>query len=485
MLWPTPPPPPLPHPKTFSKAEVLALRARIEKMTAAERNTFEEKWSNEMRGQEFGHYPALPYHDVVTDMLHLYLNEWNAALTEAFHQHLLLAEDATDKQIKQLAGETRDKVNARLKQAGTNLMLQFGLPKKSHAVNGPKLKVFLRDVDLLRDLVELLRPMYALMEIKKMGSVKFDEKVNLLFKFDLAHTGQAGQSEKAGPGGGGKGARGKAKAQRTLGLSYADRIRSGLKDTAGAATAAGSPQPMTPVAGKGPGVQARPTYLDRVCVMFYALAEHWEFTHPHDHMDTKALFPAARAELGLQAAKLGQDVERAMLSCIGTTKQRTYAHDIVYGAHKLYVLLGKPYLGATEGNEHAHQEMKTYFKTMCSHSDPNRCDCLQFLDLHTLKRTATAENILKAPANKMTERMSGVTQQSKGGQRTVKVSDASIPDMKCRLLGEVTKEGAQSASPIVLDDFPELIARKARGGASSPSALSVGEKRPAKGSPEK
>ena len=242
-------------------------------MTAAERNTFEEKWSNEMRGQEFGHYPALPYHDVVTDMLHLYLNEWNAALTEAFHQHLLLAEDATDKQIKQLAGETRDKVNARLKQAGTNLMLQFGLPKKSHAVNGPKLKVFLRDVDLLRDLVELLRPMYALMEIKKMGSVKFDEKVNLLFKFDLAHTGQAGQSEKAGPGGGGKGARGKAKAQRTLGLSYADRIRSGLKNTAGAATAAGSPQPMKPLAGKGPGVQARPTYLDRVCVMFYALAE--------------------------------------------------------------------------------------------------------------------------------------------------------------------------------------------------------------------
>ena len=51
----------------------------------------------------------------------------------------------------------------------------------------------------------------------------------------------------------------------------------------------------------------------------------------------------------------------------------------------LYLTLGKPYLAATEGNEHAHQELKKYFRKLCSHSNKTTCDMLQFLNLHCIK----------------------------------------------------------------------------------------------------
>mmetsp|Transcript_2210 Transcript_2210/g.5673 ORF Transcript_2210/g.5673 Transcript_2210/m.5673 type:complete len:129 (+) Transcript_2210:415-801(+) len=44
--------------------------------------------------------------------------------------------------------------------------------------------------------------------------------------------------------------------------------------------------------------------------------------------------------------RLGLEVERAMLSVIGTKRRRTYGHDMVYGLPGLYMMLGKPYLGA-------------------------------------------------------------------------------------------------------------------------------------------
>lgn len=67
---------------------------------------------------------------------------------------------------------------------------------------------------------------------------------------------------------------------------------------------------------------------------------------------------AYHRQRAIDAAQLGVELERAMVSCIGTKKVRTYGHEMVYGLPKLYKLLGKPYLAATEANESAHQEIK-------------------------------------------------------------------------------------------------------------------------------
>ena len=63
-----------------------------------------------------------------------------------------------------------------------------------------------------------------------------------------------------------------------------------------------------------------------------------------------------------------------MLALIGTHRRRTYAHDLVYGLHQLYTLFGKPWNAATEGNEHAHQDMKRYFRDMATHRGVSQRD---------------------------------------------------------------------------------------------------------------
>ena len=216
--------------------------------------------------------------------------------------------------------------------------------------------------------------------------------------------------------------------------------------------------------------------------MFYALCTHWEPTHA-DHGDASDISQDKRKELGLEAAELGIEVERAMLACMGVDKQRTYAHDIMYGLPKLYRLLGKPYLGATEGNEHAHQEMKTYFRQMCSHSDQNKCDCLQFLNLHTLNRIAVRDLIVHAAQNKYVQSMSGAMLNTKGGERTVKVSDLTIADNKVNLAEKRGEDAQKGLSTLEFAQvYKNVNARTVtRPSSPGPSSSTTSRKRPADG----
>lgn len=74
----------------WSKREVLAQRAKTDKMSPDEYEAFDEKWSHEHEGQHFNRAPLLPFHDgmVLVDILHLYLNEFQDAIEEAFQSHL-------------------------------------------------------------------------------------------------------------------------------------------------------------------------------------------------------------------------------------------------------------------------------------------------------------------------------------------------------------------------------------------------------------
>ena len=119
--------------KTFSKAEVLKLRADVDAMGKAARESFLEQWAKDNYGQNFGCFPVLPYHDVCIDYLHAYINEFNAALHEALHRHLD-PEQYSDEEIKEMAERIRGEVNAYLKVV--NINLTFGVENKRHAANG-------------------------------------------------------------------------------------------------------------------------------------------------------------------------------------------------------------------------------------------------------------------------------------------------------------------------------------------------------------
>ena len=80
-----------------------------------------------------------------------------------------------------------------------------------------------------------------------------------------------------------------------------------------------------------------------------------------------------------RAVELAIASQRATLALVGSHRRRTYAHDLVYGQHLLYRLVGKPWNAATEGGEHAHQDFKAYFKNMVHHTVRGQSDCYQMM----------------------------------------------------------------------------------------------------------
>ena len=93
-----------------------------------------------------------------------------------------------------------------------------------------------------------------------------------------------------------------------------------------------------------------------------------------------------RKERAETAIALALTMQRAMLALLGTSRRRTYAHDLYYGTYQQYMLFGKPWNCATEGNEHEHQSMKRFFQDMASHNPNNKHgDCFQVLRMMIIK----------------------------------------------------------------------------------------------------
>ena len=156
--------------------------------------------------------------------------------------------------------------------------------------------------------------------------------------------------------------------------------------------------------------------------MVLTFMTHYGFTHMHNALDTDKLDPATRKRLAEQAAHLGVACTRAKVACIGTGKRSTYSHDIVYGPPMLYMVLGKPYLAATEGNEHAHQEVKKWFKKMTCHSDKSTCDMLQYLNLSCIKHLLVEQDGDIMPHTKEMQR--------RLGKKTASQDDSEPPACK-------------------------------------------------------
>ena len=90
--------------KVWTKAEVLTLRRDVDCMDEPDLKKFLETWARENFGQEFGKYPALPYHDVCIDYLHAYINEFNGANAAAAHARPPAGRRGGSPQARQSAG---------------------------------------------------------------------------------------------------------------------------------------------------------------------------------------------------------------------------------------------------------------------------------------------------------------------------------------------------------------------------------------------
>ena len=127
-------------------------------------------------------------------------------------------------------------------------------------------------------------------------------------------------------------------------------------------------------------------YAQRVGAAFVAFIQFYAYLKKDHIIPAKDLDAQKREERAEAAIELALTMQRAMLALIGTSRRRTYAHDLVYGTYQQYMLFGKPWNCATEGNEHAHQDMKNFFKHLANHN-PNakHGDCYQVLRMMVIK----------------------------------------------------------------------------------------------------
>ena len=134
-----------------------------------------------------------------------------------------------------------------------------------------------------------------------------------------------------------------------------------------------------------------------------------------------------------------------MLALIGSHRRRTYAHDLVYGIHQLYMLFGKPWNAATEGSEHAHQDMKQFFHSMATHSPSGKhCDCYQVLRLTIVKREQLREHAASVlPHTKYAAMRANrvLAEQSVAVEGKAWRKDAGPKGLKCWVATETKRAG--------------------------------------------
>ena len=420
----------------LSKQQVTQERARVWVMEDEDETTFLDRHARTHYGQDWGCEPVLPYHDNCTDILHLYLNIEKAAVAHVFHHPCQIEKRNYTPEVKALMTGLRDLLNARMKVEFDDK--QFG-GEGAFSLTGDQVKVFMRggtNQRLLPDLLNIMTPYFELLtsdgEVPKAAPAPAPAPAPVPAargrgsKKGMRGGGGGGRGNIGGRGRGGVGAargRGRGHSSRTVRLEPEeedDQEGGGESASEDGATPAAAPAAAAPVADV--------LYRGKVVIMFLALSAHWQFAHSVNSRASSSILPAEREDLAREAFERGCEVVRAVVAVCGEEQRQTYLHDVAYGFQKLFLLLGKAYLGATEGNEHAHQEMKKDFHQMCSHNNKKYGAMLQLLNLHHLRREVFAEHADLAPRNQQSQSMMGMELGLAEGKRKRANRDDAIPE---------------------------------------------------------
>ena len=300
-------------------------------------------------------------------------NEANVLLDEAVHRHLMV--DSPDPEVKAIIETAQSNINDAWKDANLPKYIQFGKDRQgahSHSLNGPAFKAVWRHPDLIMKTIEFMKPVWELLETKKLIPAMGAEVTGT--GADRGPTAAAkkrddAQKSKPAP---------KKQKSRTISWDSDDEeageagerpiappAPSRTADQGDKTTSSGNKDEshIPNLASKDGNL----TYAQRVGIAFVAFIQFYCYLHEGHRTPAKELNETIRSERGDEAVRLAITMQRGMLALIGTHRRRTYAHDLVYGTYQLYMLFGKPWNAATEGNEHAHQDMKSFFHNMTCH----------------------------------------------------------------------------------------------------------------------
>lgn len=341
---------------------------------------------------------VLPFHHKVIEPMHGTHNEFNVLLDEAVHQHLLV--QSTDPKVKSAVLEKTHEINELWGSMHMQKRLYFGrdgngTPQPAPAVNGPDMKVILRSPTLLPKTLDIMASLWDLTEVERKKS-------------PVEKSTEAPASKQTGK-------KKKAKTPLKKPATQAKKAKKPLKshparfdevdDSSDGENEEEAHQPSQTPAHQATCSSCfgapETTYSQRVAQAFSAFIDFYEYLH-RNHAEKASLYPrstaagrAKRAERADEAVKLVIAFERAAIALVGEHRRRAYAHDLVYGMHKLYDLFGKPWNGACEGSEHAHQEVKRFFLKLVCHSSAHAAKysgaCHQILKLSTIRQQLCRE----------------------------------------------------------------------------------------------
>lgn len=305
--------------------------------------------------------------------------------------------------MEAIVEKTKERVNALWKEKQLPKFIQFGRDGKgenSHALNGPTVKAVLRDPTLIIDTIEAMAPVYALMEQGKYQLGQTIAKVKV-------RTAGAGDGSKVAPSTNKKGS-GRPRTEKEV--NHKQKRRRGVdfgtveSDESDDDGEQGQGRRGFDGGGGGPPccetvesevsapnlpdelrdaerARKKLTYSQRVGIAFVAFMALYSKLHAGHDRKASDVDEAKRDKLADEAVELAVEMQRTFLALMGTHKRRTYAHDFVYGLHPLYKAFAKPWNAATEGSEHAHQEMKKFFHHLACNNGKGKSSCYQVLKL--------------------------------------------------------------------------------------------------------
>ena len=364
-----------------------AERARRAALDPAAAKAEAETFSSLHDATVYDHPPLLPVDEVVFDPMHAMHTEANVLLDESVHQFLVI--DAENPAIAAEQKVVMADVNAMWQQAHLPKFIQFGKDDKgahSHALNGPAFKMVMRSDLLLRTFKRMMTLWQLVEDVADRADAASPAAPPIAAA--VAKAKAAATAAKKPP----KKQAKKKKKRRTSNrvASFSDDESDSDEEPEPARTAAQSAASASdtppPPEGQVPAAAPTLTYAQRTALAWASFLDFYDYLHDGHEIPAKDLTPAMRGTRAEHAVKLAKLSQRATLALVGTHRRRTYAHDLVYGLHQLYRLVGKPWNASTEGNEHAHQDMKNFFKHMVAHAgNHSTADCLQVLKLTHVK----------------------------------------------------------------------------------------------------
>ena len=343
-------------------------------------------------GRFWGSGPLLPFKWIWSDPLHLFLNLFNVAFDESidfFVQHEFVSAESKDL-IAQCDTIGRG-VNSIL--AAAHITARFGTDERK-AFCGNDLRALMQHTSVLPDIHALVSPLYARMEPLSFAAdahkARADKKKQEERMAKEAEAGSAGKAKKA-----------RVDADdfnETAGISKAAATRVRKSQ---AALKAAAEKVMSfddrfeaHVAEMQQGVDGN--YRWRVVNMLHGLVAFYEFVHEKqwlsdalaaDDADAGGWWCAGVIQRGrgpavtLAVQKRRSDCkERSMLlatdiiSAVGTAREQTYLHDLVYGLHRVFDVVLHPLLAGMQGVEHVNKQMKLSLVSQCTAANNNRRD---------------------------------------------------------------------------------------------------------------